>query len=444
MKSTDRDGALTPTAAPSAFQHFFRTEALGGLLLLACGIAAMIAANSPWAAAYQRLWETRLSIGPADHPLTLSLHAWINDGLMAVFFLLVGLEIKRELLAGELASRRQAALPIAGAIGGMVAPALLYWLFNAGRPGATGWGIPMATDIAFALGALALLAPSVPTGAKVFLAALAIVDDMCAVAVIALFYTGTLSLSALAMAGLTLLLLVGLNRAGVRRLAPYLVLGAVVWYFVHESGVHATIAGVLVAIIVPTRNRINAVEFSRKARRLLDDFDRTETGDLLVLTSKGQQDALFALEHASEEVNAPLLRLEHGLHNFSAFFVMPLFAFANAGVALGVPTESLSISYGVLAGLLVGKPFGITGAAFAACKLGFARLPEGVSWTLLHGCAWLGGIGFTMSLFITMLAFQDDGSIKAAKIGTILASLLAAVTASMILRLAQRQRNVAA
>lgn len=430
-------------SSPNPFQRFFHTEALGGLILLACGMAAMIVANSRWSAAYAHLWEAPISIGPAAHPLTLTLHAWINDGLMAMFFLLVGLEIKREFVAGELASPRQAALPIAGAIGGMVAPALLYALFNIGQPGAHGWGIPMATDIAFALGALSLIAPNAPTGAKVFLAALAIVDDMGAVMVIALFYSGTLSWSALGLAALTVMVLAGLNAAGVRKLAPYLVLGAVVWYFVHESGVHATIAGVLVAMTVPTRTRINAVEFSNQARMLLDEFDRTETGDFLVLTSKGQQEALFAIEHASEQVNAPLLRLEHGLHNFSAFVVMPLFAFANAGVALGGEIGGLSVTLGVLAGLLIGKPFGISAAVVIACRMGLARLPDGVSWLSLHGCAWLGGIGFTMSLFITTLAFEEEALIHAAKIAILSGSLVAGLVAAVILRASERRTHVA-
>ena len=253
---------------------------------------------------------------------------------MAVFFLLVGLEIKREVLAGELASPRHAALPIAGAVGGMVVPAFIYLLTNGGGIESRGWAIPMATDIAFALGALALVAPRAPSGLKVFLAALAIVDDMGAVLVIALFYTAAIVWTALAMAGLILLLLVVLNVLGVRRLTPYLLLGVGLWFFVHESGVHATIAGILLAFAIPTKTSINAAQFAAKARSLLDHFDRTETGDLLVLTSKGQQDAIIGLERASEGVTAPLLRLEHALHGFSAFVVMPLFALSNAGVGL--------------------------------------------------------------------------------------------------------------
>src|SRR5882672_8306021 len=316
----------------SPFQEFFRTEAAGGALLVACAGLALAVANSAWADTYHRLLATTLTIAAGGHGLSLSVHHWINDGLMAVFFLLVGLEIKREALGGELASLRHAALPIAAALGGMVVPASIYFLANGGGIESRGWAIPMATDIAFALGALALVAPRAPNGLKIFLAALAIVDDLGAVLVIALFYTGQIVWSAMGMAALILLLLIALNLLRIRRLTPYVVLG--LWFFVHESGVHATIAGVLLAFAIPTRTRINTAEFSAKARGLLDDFDRTETGDLIVLTSKGQQDAIVGLERASEFVTAPLLRLEHALHGFSAFVVMPLFAFANAGVGL--------------------------------------------------------------------------------------------------------------
>src|SRR5215471_7561089 len=259
------------------FQRFFRTETLGGLVLLGFGLAALAIANSQFSEAYNHLWEISLTVGIPPHELSLTLHEWINEGLMAVFFLLVGLEIKRELLAGELSSAQQAALPIACAIGGMVVPAAIYLIFNLGGPGAYGWGIPMATDIAFALGALNLIAPGAPIGAKVLLTALAIVDDMGAVLIIALFYSEAIVWSALGGAGVTLLVLIGFNMIGVRQLWPYLLGGVVLWCFVHGSGVHATIAGVALAFTIPTHSRINAREFSREARSLLDQFDRTET-----------------------------------------------------------------------------------------------------------------------------------------------------------------------
>jgi NhaA family Na+:H+ antiporter len=416
------------------FQRFFRTETLGGLVLLFFGLAALVIANSPFAAAYEHLWEIPLRLGIVHHELGLSLHDWINDGLMAVFFLLVGLEIKRELLAGELSSARQAALPIACAIGGMIVPAAIYLMFNWGGVGTHGWGIPMATDIAFALGTLNLVAPRAPIGAKVLLTALAIVDDMGAVLVISLFYSEALVWSALGGAAVTLLVLIGINRIGVRHLWPYLLGGMVLWYFVHESGVHATVAGVALAFTIPVRTRINAGEFSREARSLLDQFDRTETGDLLVLTSKGQQEALFALERASEGVTAPILRLEHALHNFSAFVVMPLFAFANAGVKITLSMEHAQIGLGVLAGLVFGKSLGIMTAALIVVKSGIARLPEAVNWTSLFGYACLAGIGFTMSLFIAMLAFDQPALVDAAKRGIIVGSLFAGIAGAVMLK----------
>jgi NhaA family Na+:H+ antiporter len=431
------DGRVPRVALNGSFPRVFQTEAATGALLIVCACAALVAANSGWADGYHRLWATPLVIAGGGHAFSLTLHQWINDGLMAVFFLLVGLEIKREVLAGELASLRQAALPIAGAIGGMAVPASIYFLVNGGGIEARGWAIPMATDIAFALGTLALVAPRAPNGLKIFLAALAIVDDVGAVLVIALFYTRDIAWGALGMAGIILLLLIALNVLRVRRLMPYLVLGVGLWFFVHESGVHATIAGVLLAFAIPTRTRINAAEYSAKARGLLEHFDRTETGDLLVLTSKGQQEAIIGLERASEGATAPLLRLEHALHGFSAFVVMPLFAFSNAGVAL-TGASGGSVALAVILGLAVGKPLGITAAALTAVRLNLAALPAGVTWTALHGCAWLGGIGFTMSLFIATLAFPGTNLLDSAKVGILGGSILAAVVGTIVVRLGTR------
>jgi len=361
---------------------------------------------------------------------------------MAVFFLLVGLEIKRELLAGELSSAQQAALPIACAIGGMVVPALIYLIFNLRGLGANGWGIPMATDIAFALGALNLIAPRAPIGAKVLLTALAIVDDMGAVLVISVFYSEAIVWSALGGAAVTLLVLIGLNLIGVRRLWPYLLLGVVLWCFVHGSGVHATIAGVALAFTIPARSRTNALDFSAEARSLLDTFDRKETGDFAVLTSAGQQETVFALERASGSVTAPLLRLEHALHNFSAFVVMPLFAFANAGVKFDLSLQHGEIGFGILTGLMFGKPLGIMIFALIAVKMGIARLPQAVNWRSLLGYACLAGIGFTMSLFIAMLAFDDAALVDAAKRGIVAGSLLAGIAGAVLLRVVRPLRDV--
>lgn len=426
---------------PTIFQRFFRTETAGGSVLLLFGIAALALANSPLAQAYERLWQIRLTVGVADRSLSLTLHQWINDGLMAVFFLLVGLEIKRELIVGELASVRKAILPIACAIGGMIVPAAVYWVCNMSGPNARGWGIPMATDIAFALGALSLIAPHARAGARIFLTALAIVDDMGAVLVIAIFYSHALAWSALFAAALIVAVLVGLNAIGVRHLWPYLLAGIALWYFMHESGVHATVAGVALAFAIPAHTRINAAEFSREARGLLNRFERTESGDLLVLTSKAQQEALFALGHASEGVAAPILRLEHALHRFSAFVVMPLFAFANAGVRIGGPVEHAAVAVGALLGLVIGKPLGIAAAAFGTVKSGIGQLPAGVGWVSLLGYACLAGIGFTMSLFIAMLGFDEGMPINAAKLGVLAGSLLAGVAGAIVLRIASRFRN---
>ena len=424
------------------FQRFFRTETLGGVVLLGFGLFALVIANSPFAEAYNHLWEIPLTFGIAPHQLSLSFHEWINDGLMAVFFLLVGLEIKRELLAGELSSPRQAALPIACAIGGMIVPALIYLIFTLRGVGAKGWGIPMATDIAFALGALNLIAPQAPIGAKVLLTALAIVDDMGAVLVISIFYSQGIVWSALVGAAVTLLVLIGCNLMGIRSLWPYLLVGVILWCLVHASGVHATIAGVALAFTIPARSRINALEFSREARSLLDKFDRKETGDLVVLTSKGQQETVFALEQASEGVTAPILRLEHALHNFSAFVVMPLFAFANAGVKFELSLQHGEVGFGILTGLLLGKPLGIMMFALIAVKTGIAKLPDSVNWRSVLGCACLAGIGFTMSLFVAMLAFEDPVLVDAAKRGIIVGSLLAGIAGAALLKMGPSSPDV--
>jgi NhaA family Na+:H+ antiporter len=418
------------------FHEFAQTGALGGLALLAATVVALAWANSPWAHSYHALLDRKISIGWSDQPLTMSLHHWINDGLMVVFFLLVGLEIKRELLVGELASPRQAALPIAGALGGMIVPALIYVLLNAGSPAIQGWGVPMATDIAFALGILALLGPRVPVGLKVFLAALAIVDDLGAVLVIALFYTSRLDVGSLLGAGVALAALLVLNRRRVMELWPYLAVGVVLWFMVLRSGVHSTIAGVLLALAIPAVAKLDTFGFSARARALLEDFDRAESGDGLVITSPGQRDAMFALDVASSRANAPLLRLEHALHGLVAYGLMPLFALANAGVTLGAAGEALrgTVAWGVILGLLVGKFAGITGASWAAVRLGLAALPAGVTWRHLRGTALLGGIGFTMSLFIGSLAFSDAAVMEEAKVGILVASTLAGVLGYVLLR----------
>jgi len=418
------------------FQEFAKIGSLGGIVLLITTAIALVWSNSPWGESYFHLWETEVVVGSAAAPLSLTLHEWINDALMVVFFLLVGLEIKREMLVGELSSPRQAALPIVGALGGMVVPALCYAMVNRGGPGMAGWGIPMATDIAFALGILALLGPRIPLGLKVFLAALAIVDDLGAVLVIAFFYTGSIAWGALAGAAVCVALLAWLNSRRICALSPYLAIGVVLWYCFLVSGVHATIAGVVLAMTIPTSSRINAEEFSARARALVDEFDRTETGDLLVITSKGQQEALHGLDVAVSAVNAPLLKLEHGLNALVSFGIMPLFALSNAGVRLDGAAAAITspAALGIMLGLVLGKMVGITGFSALAVRAGLASLPSGVTWRMLNGAAWLGGIGFTMSLFIAGLAFSDAALLDAAKIGVLASSVVAGTVGFLLLR----------
>ncbi|HYH45412.1 MAG TPA: Na+/H+ antiporter NhaA [Thermoanaerobaculia bacterium] len=427
------------------FAQFAHTASAGGVVLLACTAAALAWANSPWAASYHHLWEASVALDIGPVALRTTLHHLINDGLMAVFFFLVGLEIKREVLVGELASLRQAALPAAAALGGIAVPAALYAAVNAGGPGAAGWGIPMATDIAFALGVLALLGDRVPAGLKVFLAALAIVDDIGAVLVIALFYTGGVEWGALALAGGLLLLAVGANAAGIRRPWAYAVIGVALWGAVAASGVHATVAGVLLAMAIPSRTRIDEDQFLRRTRRSVEAFESGCGPGTTVLTNQVQQEALLRLETLCEQAQAPLLTVERKLHGLVAFGIMPLFALANAGVRLTVG-EAASLAHpvtlGVVLGLVIGKPLGILLFSWAAVRLGVAALPQGVTWGLVHGVAWLGGIGFTMSIFVAGLAFADAPALLAtAKVGILGATFVAGVSGWVLLRRGARPRR---
>ena len=418
------------------FQRFAHTESAGGIVLLVCAAVALIWANSPWRDSYFHLWEIEVGIRVGSRALDLSLHHWINDGLMAVFFFVVGLEIKREMLVGELSSARQAALPIAGALGGMIVPALIYSALNATGPGSAGWGIPMATDIAFALGVLALLGPRVPVVLKVFLTAVAIADDIGAVLVIALFYTSDLAVAWLLVGAGILAVLIALNALGVRRPAGYLALGVLLWLAFLQSGVHATVAGVVLAMTIPSRTRLHEEEFLAVARGAIDEFEAACQPGETVLSNRPQQEAIEALEHVSEGVQSPLFTMERKLHGAVAFFIMPIFALANAGVALGGLLDSLAlpVTAGVILGLVLGKPIGITLFAWTAVRLGLATLPGQTSWLALHGVSWLGGIGFTMSLFIAGLAFTDARLLDSAKVGILGASLLAGIAGWVMLK----------
>lgn len=420
------------------FQEFASAESAGGIVLLAATALALGWANSPWSDSYFHLWERSFSIGFENTALTMTLHHWINDGLMVVFFFLVGLEIKRELLVGELATRQQAALPVAAAIGGMIVPALIYSAINAGGPGASGWGIPMATDIAFALGVLSLLGSGVPAGLKVFLAALAIVDDIGAVVVIAIFYAADISMGSLGPPVVVLAVLFLCRQAGVRKPPVYALLGVVLWYAVLQSGVHATVAGVLLALTIPAWTRIDEDVFLRKARRALDEFDDASDADASsVMSNPGQQHALHTIERSVEQVQTPLLKMEHSLHAIVAFAIMPLFAVANAGVRISaemLSTVSWRVVVGIVIALLAGKVLGVTLASRASVRTGIAALPEDVDWSQIHGVGWLAGIGFTMSLFIANLAFGSGSLLDSAKIGILSASVIAGIVGWSLLR----------
>lgn len=417
------------------FYEFTQQEASSGILLMVCTLLALIWANSPWGSSYLALWENKVTIGSSSFGLSLSLHHWINDGLMAIFFFVVGLEIKREILIGELASLKKAALPIVAAIGGMVVPALLFSLFNANGAGANGWGVPMATDIAFAIGILALLGRHVPTSLKVFLTALAIVDDMGAVLMIALFYSHGFVWSYLLLAALILLLLFACNRANIHHPLPYLLLGSILWLALLGSGIHATIAGVLLAMTIPANRRIDTQQFIEQANLSLHELQRAVTEEEHV--DAVRQNAIKSLEEACEAAESLLQRLEHGLHPWVAFLIMPLFALANAGVSLGNSLTSVlshPISWGVVVGLVLGKQIGITLFSWLAVKVRWANLPNQVSWRHIYGASWLAGIGFTMSLFIASLAFSDPTLLVITKISILLASSLAGLGGWFLLR----------
>ena len=418
-------------------QEFLHKEASGGILLIACTIVALIWANSPFADSYHHLWHTYLSIDLGGLGLKYSIHHWINDGLMVVFFFVVGLEIKRELLVGELSSVKKASLPIAAALGGMIFPALIYTIFNLGSEGSSGWGIPMATDIAFVVGILALLGKSVPLALKIFILALAIVDDIGAVLVIAVFYTSQISFVSLMIAAGLLTLLVIMNKMGVRNLIIYTIVGIALWLAFLKSGVHATVAGVLLAFTIPVSSRINTKKFKNETEVLLKDFDNAgEHGDN-VLTNSERLIIVDQIENNCEKILTPLQRFEHDLHPWVSFFIMPVFALANAGVTIGdglIPALTNPISLGIVLGLFIGKQIGIFSFSYLAVKLKFASEPEGVSWKKIYAASVLAGIGFTMSLFIANLAFNSPELLNISKVGILTGSLLSGIVGFIILR----------
>ena len=375
-------------------QEFIRLETSGGIILMIAAVLAMIIANSPLATAYDAILGTYIKVGIGSFEIAKPAILWINDGLMAIFFFLVGLEIKREVLAGELSSFDKAILPIMAAIGGMAVPGLIYAIINWGTPeNLNGWAIPTATDIAFALGILALIGSRAPVALKIFLLAIAIIDDLGAIVIIAVFYTSQLSINALTISILGFAVAIVLNRMGIQRTAPYLLVGIVMWVFVLKSGVHATLAGVLIALTIP-------------------------------LKSKNEDEAL-------------LYKMEHGLHPWVAFLILPIFAFANAGVnftGIGIDDLLQPLTLGIAVGLFLGKQIGVFLATWIGVKSGIARLPENVTWRHVYGVACLTGVGFTMSLFIGSLAFDAADEMNAVRLGVVLGSVLSGLFGFVLLK----------
>jgi NhaA family Na+:H+ antiporter len=436
----------------SPFEQFLRRTTAGGVVLIATTIIALGLAAGLGGEAIQRFWELTFTLSAGERfRLELSWQHWVNDGLMALFFLLVGLELKREVLVGELASLKDAALPISAALGGMIVPALIYAAFNAGTPAASGWGIPMATDIAFAIGILVLLAWRVPKNLIIFLTALAIADDLGAVFVIALFYTASLDPWSLGTAAALFLVLVLFNRGGIRHPLPYAVAGVLLWGAVHASGIHGTVAGILLALTIPARPTYTPALFERRIDELRSAF-RADRLDLTTPDDPLRNDRMAsiaeAMERSAAAVQSPLQRIEHALMPWVTFVIIPIFALANAGIDLRgvVWSQALSnnVTIGVLAGLVVGKFVGISLFSWLAVLLGLARLPSGVKWKHLLGAAWLGGIGFTMSLFIAQLASGDPAIIEQAKLGILLASVISAASGLTWLVWAGSAREAAA
>lgn len=430
MATSPIDHLLKPVS------KFIHQEFTGGIILFISVFVAIIWANSAWAESYHHLWEISFSVGFGDYVLDKPLHVWINDGLMALFFFVIGLELKREFIAGELSTVRKASLPMMAALGGMVVPAAIYIFINWGLPSSNGWGIPMATDIAFALALLSLAGKHIPTSVKVFLSALAVADDLGAVLVIAIFYTSQITFIPLLIAGILLVTLWLGNVLGIRSTLFYLVAGLVIWGCFLMSGVHATIAGVLVAFMIPARTKINEEEYVFSMEKYTDEFKRAmpQAGSL---TTFEQHKTIETIKNVSLDAETPLQKIEYSLHPWVAFVIMPLFALANAGMDIGVNFFSSllnPVSIGVAAGLVAGKFAGVLLFTWIMIRLKLARLPEHATWRHISGVALLAGVGFTMSLFITGLAFKDAAMIDQSKYGILLASVISGVAGILWLR----------
>ena len=431
-----REPSYLVQAVRVPIQSYIHTEEVGAVILLLGAAAALAWANSPWSESYESFWHTKVSFDIILFAVTEDLRHLVNDALMAVFFFLVGLEIKRELLHGELSTVRKAALPAFAAAGGMVMPALVYLLFNWSGEGANGWGVPMATDIAFALGVLALLGKRMPAELRVFLLGLAVVDDLGVIAVIATFYTDTINWTDLALGVATFALIAGCIRLGARSLGLYLIMSFVMWLFFLESGVHATLVGVLVAAIVPSQPDLHRREYAAVIEDLLHDFRLAmENGD-----EERAEAIVERIERLSQGTEGPLERLEEMVHPWVSFVILPTFALANAGIVFTADTLSdalaSSVTLGIAAGLLVGKALGIFGMTWLAVRLGIGQLPSGVDWRHVLGVGFLGGIGFTVAIFVSAIAFSDHTVVDQAKMGVFGSSLLAGAAGYLFLRFA--------
>jgi Na+:H+ antiporter, NhaA family len=427
-------------AIVAPFQAFFRLEAAGGLLLIAAAVVALAWANSPFAASYEAIFHSKLQVKLAEHGIDWTVHHFTNDALMALFFTVAGLEIKRELTYGELRTWGRATLPLVAALGGMLVPAAIYLAFNSSGPGRAGWGVPVATDIAFALGCLSLVKRRVPPSLFVFLTALAIFDDLGAIAVIALFYGGGANLGFLALASVITVVLVAVGRAGVQQVWPYLVLGLALWAALLGAGIHPTLAGVAVGLSVPAATK-------RPPRDVLGDLDNA-IGSLRADCDRlgtAPEGSIAAIERHLESVQSPLDRLMHGLHGWVAYGIVPLFALANAGVELGgVGGFASPVTLGALVGLAIGKPVGVGLATLLAIKLGLAPRPSGASFLQIMGVACMAGIGFTMSLLVGSLAFGGVRALEdASKLGVLSASLAAALVGVGILSVSSNGVGIA-
>ena len=413
-------------------------ESTAGIMLFASALVAIVWANSPFSESYFHLWEYEVAVRVADYEIANTLHAWINDGLMAMFFFVIGLELKREIIAGELSEIKKAMLPLATALGGMLVPAAIYLLFNPSGPANDGWGIPMATDIAFALGIISLLGKGVPVVLKIFLTALAIADDLGAVLVIAFFYTSQISLLSLGIGALFVILLLVANYAGVRNTLFYGLVGiGGVWLAFFTSGVHATIAGVVAAFAIPARTQINEQKFIKVLEESFGNFTPIPPNDVTLL-EPAQYRVIHNIHELTKAAGTPLQRLEHQLHPWVSFAIMPLFALANAGIVLDENVLqrifSSGVTMGVFWGLTTGKLLGVVISCWLMIKLRFSVLPEGMSWSHLFGVGLLAGVGFTMSMFVTSLAFDDPQAIADAKAGILAASIVSGAAGYFVLK----------